>query len=247
MLSKTEVVAYLGHSSLNPELSQFIVPKLFWPSSSTFQHHHQLSTSEDIASCLLGRLDTHQRASLCGQLEFVSGTSLIAARLTTQNTRSTTPHAHDGRIFFYKEAYAVVITRVDTQGQEERTTYLQAPTPREPRDGEERNRKRISIQSLRSLKPNPTRATDMSVVGRFSGEGEAGEGESPLTPTLLRPMRPSLKTNKYTHVYTHTHTDNRYGQNDAGYDSAHPRRLLRTRSYSLAFSLARGWKPALNS
>ena len=71
------MVAYLGHSSLNPELSQFIVPKLFWPSSGTFQHHHQLSTSEDTASCLLGRLDTHQRASLCGQLEFVSRTSLI--------------------------------------------------------------------------------------------------------------------------------------------------------------------------
>ena len=71
------MVAYLGHSSLNPELSQFIVPKLIWPSSGTFQHHHQLSTSEDTASCLLGRLYTHQRASLCGQLEFVSRTSLI--------------------------------------------------------------------------------------------------------------------------------------------------------------------------
>ena len=77
MLSKTEVVAYLGHSSLNPELSKLIVPKLIWPSSGTFQHHHQFSTSEDTASCLLGRLDTHQHASLCGQLEFVSGTSLI--------------------------------------------------------------------------------------------------------------------------------------------------------------------------
>ena len=71
------MVADLGHSSLNPELSQFIVPKLFWPSSGTFQHHHQLSTSEDTALCLLGRLDTHQRASLCGQLEFVSRISLI--------------------------------------------------------------------------------------------------------------------------------------------------------------------------
>ena len=71
------MVADLGHSSLNPELSQFIVPKLFWPSSGTFQHHHQLSISEDTASCLLGRLDTHQRASLCGQLEFVSRISLI--------------------------------------------------------------------------------------------------------------------------------------------------------------------------
>ena len=28
VLSETEVVVYLGHSSLNPELSQFIVPKL---------------------------------------------------------------------------------------------------------------------------------------------------------------------------------------------------------------------------
>ena len=71
------MVAYLGHSFLNPELSQFIVPKLIWPSSGTFQHHRQLSISEDTASCLLGRLDTHQRASLCGQLEFVSRTSLI--------------------------------------------------------------------------------------------------------------------------------------------------------------------------
>ena len=77
VLSETEVVAYLGHSSLNPELSQFIVPKLLWPSSGTFQHHHQLSTPEDTAWCLLGRLDTHQRASLCGQLEFVSRTSLV--------------------------------------------------------------------------------------------------------------------------------------------------------------------------
>ena len=79
VLSETEVVAYLGHSSLNPELSQFIVPKLIWPSSGTFQHPHQLSTSEDTASCLLGRLDTHQRASLCGQLEFVPRTSLISS------------------------------------------------------------------------------------------------------------------------------------------------------------------------
>ena len=63
-------------SSLDPELSQFIVPKLIWPSSGTFQHHHQLSTSEDTASCLLGRLDTHQRASLCDQLEAVSRTFL---------------------------------------------------------------------------------------------------------------------------------------------------------------------------
>ena len=78
VLSETEVVAYLGHSSLNSELSQFIVPKLIWPSSGTFQHHHQLSTSQDTASWLLGRLDTHQRTSLCGQLEFVSRTSLIA-------------------------------------------------------------------------------------------------------------------------------------------------------------------------
>ena len=49
-----------------------------WISSSgTFQYRHQLSTSEDTASCLLGRLDTQQRASLCGQLEFVSRTSSI--------------------------------------------------------------------------------------------------------------------------------------------------------------------------
>ena len=80
VLSVTEVVAYLGHSSLNLELSQFIVPKFFWPSSGTFQHHHQLSTYEDTASCLLGRLDTHQRASLCDQLEFVSRASLIPGR-----------------------------------------------------------------------------------------------------------------------------------------------------------------------
>ena len=77
VLSETEVVAYLGHSSLNPELSQLIVLKLIWPSSATFQHHYQLSTSKDTTSCLLGRLDTHQRTSLCGQLEFVSRTSPI--------------------------------------------------------------------------------------------------------------------------------------------------------------------------
>ena len=34
-----------------------------WPSSNTFQHH-QL-TSADTARCLLGRLDSYQRASLC--------------------------------------------------------------------------------------------------------------------------------------------------------------------------------------
>ena len=77
MFSETEVVAYLGHSFFNPELSQSIVPKLVWPSSGTFEHHHQVSTPKDTASCLLGRLDTHQRARLCGQLEFDSGTSLI--------------------------------------------------------------------------------------------------------------------------------------------------------------------------
>ena len=71
------MVAYLGPSSLNPELSQFIVPKLIWTSSGTFQHHHQLSTSEDTASYPLDRLDTHQRANLCGQLEFVSRKSFI--------------------------------------------------------------------------------------------------------------------------------------------------------------------------
>ena len=98
--------AYLGHSSLNPELSQFIVPKFFWPSSGTFQHHHQLSASEDTASCLLGRLDTHQRASLCGQLEFVSRTSLIEHTHTrrpgrcilygrrSRRRRSTASHLH---------------------------------------------------------------------------------------------------------------------------------------------------------
>ena len=85
VLSETEVVAYLGHSSLNPELSQFIVPKLIWPSSGTFQRHHQLSTSEDTASCLLGRLDTHQRASVCDQLEIVSRTSLILGDLPRKN------------------------------------------------------------------------------------------------------------------------------------------------------------------
>ena len=90
------MVADLGHSSLNPELSQFIVPKLFWPSSGTFQHHHQLSTSEDTASCLLGRLDTHQRASLCGQLEFVSRISLI-----------TTSFFSLLLLFFYEQTTAV--------------------------------------------------------------------------------------------------------------------------------------------
>ena len=77
VLSETEVGAYLCHSSLNPELSQFIVLELISPSSGTVQHHQQLSTSADTASCLLDRLDTHQRASLCGQIEFVFRTSLI--------------------------------------------------------------------------------------------------------------------------------------------------------------------------
>ena len=67
VLSETEVVAYLCHSSLNPELSQFIVPKLIWPLSGTFQHHHQLSTSADsdriAASALL--IKYSNRASKC--------------------------------------------------------------------------------------------------------------------------------------------------------------------------------------
>ena len=67
VLSETKVVAHLSHSSLNPELSQLIVLKLIWPSSSTFQHHYQF-ISADSASCLHGRLDTHQRSSRCDQL-----------------------------------------------------------------------------------------------------------------------------------------------------------------------------------
>ena len=38
MSSETEVVAHLSHSSLHPELSQFIVFKLIWPSSDAFQY-----------------------------------------------------------------------------------------------------------------------------------------------------------------------------------------------------------------
>ena len=94
------MVAYHGHSSLNPELSQFIVPKLIWPSSGTFQHHHQLSTSEDTASCLLGRLDTHQRASLCGQLEFVSTTSLIEVHRHIQRRGSGPGVQPDERVVY---------------------------------------------------------------------------------------------------------------------------------------------------
>ena len=45
----TEVV-YFSHFSLNPEISQFIVLKLIWPSSGTFQHHHQLTSSADTSS-----------------------------------------------------------------------------------------------------------------------------------------------------------------------------------------------------
>ena len=71
--SDSRAPAYLGHSSLNPELTQFIVPKLILPSSSTFPHHHQLSTSEDTASCLLGRLDTHQHASFAANLSLSRG------------------------------------------------------------------------------------------------------------------------------------------------------------------------------
>ena len=41
--------AHLSHSSLNSELSQFIVLKLIWPSSGTFQHHHQLTSVDTSA------------------------------------------------------------------------------------------------------------------------------------------------------------------------------------------------------
>ena len=37
--------AHLSHSSLNPELSELIVLKLIWPSSGTFQHHHQRTSA----------------------------------------------------------------------------------------------------------------------------------------------------------------------------------------------------------
>ena len=37
--------AHLSHFSLNPELSELIVLKLIWPSSGTFQHHHQLTSA----------------------------------------------------------------------------------------------------------------------------------------------------------------------------------------------------------
>ena len=40
---------HLSHSSLNPELSQFIVLKLIWPSSGTLQHHHQLTSADTSA------------------------------------------------------------------------------------------------------------------------------------------------------------------------------------------------------
>ena len=38
--------AHLSHSFCT-ELSQFIVLKLIWPSSGTFQHHHHLTSSAD--------------------------------------------------------------------------------------------------------------------------------------------------------------------------------------------------------
>ena len=41
--------AHLSHSSFNPELSQFIVLTLIWPSSGTFQHHHQLTSADTSA------------------------------------------------------------------------------------------------------------------------------------------------------------------------------------------------------
>ena len=41
--------AHLSHSSLNPELSELIVLKVIWPSSGTFQHHHQLTSADTSA------------------------------------------------------------------------------------------------------------------------------------------------------------------------------------------------------
>ena len=73
MLSETEeVVAHLSPSYLHPERSRFIVLELIWPSSGTFQHHHQLN-SADTTPCLLGRLDSHQCAA---NFECVLRTSL---------------------------------------------------------------------------------------------------------------------------------------------------------------------------
>ena len=63
--------AHLSHSSLNAELSELIVLKLFWPSSGTLQHHHQLTS-----------IRRHQRANLCGR-------NFECACLITVNVRPT--------------------------------------------------------------------------------------------------------------------------------------------------------------
>ena len=119
------MVAYLGHSSLNPELSQFVVPKLIWPSKSgTFQHHHQLSTSKDTASCLLGRLDTHQRASLCGQLEFVSRTSSIRSTKVNGSHRGGSPLLRPTGIRIATKPYATLQAMAPTNAKMVQQTSL---------------------------------------------------------------------------------------------------------------------------
>ena len=77
MLSETEVAAHLSRSSLNPELSQFIVLELIWPSSGTFQRYHQL-TSADTAPCLRSVGSTATSAPVfAANFECVLRTSLI--------------------------------------------------------------------------------------------------------------------------------------------------------------------------
>ena len=41
--------AHLSHSSLDSEISQFIVLKIIWPSSGTFQYLHQLTSADTSA------------------------------------------------------------------------------------------------------------------------------------------------------------------------------------------------------
>ena len=61
--------AHLSHSSLNPELSQFTVLKLIWPSSGTLQHHYQLTPADTSHANICGR--NFECASLIGYEHFL--------------------------------------------------------------------------------------------------------------------------------------------------------------------------------
>ena len=69
--------AHLSHSSPNSEISQFIVLKVIWPSSGTFQHRHQLTS-----------VDTSAPAFAAATLSVYTGESFIALQYV-----STAPYA----------------------------------------------------------------------------------------------------------------------------------------------------------